>query len=326
MKIWFPTIRANTGADIFTINLAKGLRENGIEIEITWFPHLAEVLPYPLQYIKAPKNIDIIHTNSWYGFAFSRINIPTVISVFHWVHDPALSPYKSITQKFYHDNFIKRYEYSSIDTATVITAISEYTGNQLSNAFPEKNIQIINTGINTNLFRPKNNYTENNKFKLLFVGLPSKRKGFDLLFPIMEKLPKNIVLYYTQGDIKGNNNIIKLGELTLMNLMKHYQECDALLFPTRYEGFGYVVAEAMACAKPAISTNCSAIPELITNNKSGLLCPTDDVSSFVNSVIRLSKDKHLCTMLGQEARNKIVNKFKLESMIKKYIQLYKTLV
>ncbi len=326
MKIWFPTIRAGTGADIFTINLAKGLKEKGIETEITWFPHLAEILPYPLKYIKAPKNVDLIHSNSWYGFAFSNIGIPTVMSAYHWVHDPALSPYKSKAQKIYHDNLIRRYENSSIESADAIIAISKYTGNILSENFPDKKIHIINTGIDINLFKPNNNKTKNDKFKLLFVGSCSKRKGFDLLSPIMKMLPENIILNYTEGNIKNISNVNKLGRLNLSELIKNYQDCDALIFPTRYEGFGYVLAEAMACAKPVISTNCTAIPELITNNKTGLLCEENDILSFSKSILELYKDKELCVYLGEEARDKIISEFNIENMITKYINLYKNLL
>lgn len=326
MKIWFPTIRAGTGADIFTINLVKGLKENGIEAEITWFPHLTEVFPYPLKYIKAPKNTDIIHSNSWYGFAFSKANIPTVISVYHWVHDLALSSYKSRAQKLYHDNLIRRYENYSIEHAAEIIAISKYTGDIVSRNYPDKSINIINTGIDTNLFRPKkNNNTKNDKFNLLFVGSCSKRKGFDLLLPIMNMLPENIMLNYTEGNIK-NNKVNKLGKLNLNELIKRYQNCDALIFPTRYEGFGYVVAEAMACAKPVVSTNCTAIPELITNNKTGLLCEENDIISFSKSILELYENKRLCVRLGEEARKKIIREFNIENMINKYIKLYKTLL
>ena len=326
MKIWFPTIRAGTGADIFIINLVKGLRENGVEAEITWIPHLAELLPYPLKYIKAPKNTDIIHSNSWYGFAFSKVNIPTVISVYHWVHDLALSPYKSKAQKIYHNNLIRRYEKLSIESASKVIAISKYTGDVISRNYPDIKINIINTGIDTNLFRPKiNKKTKNDKFNLLFVGSCSKRKGFDLLLPIMKLLPVNIVLNYTEGNIK-NVNVNKLGKLNLNELIKNYQNCDALLFPTRYEGSGYVVAEAMACEKPVVSTNCTAVPELIDNSKTGLLCEQDDIISFSKSILELYEDNRLCVRLGEEARDKIICKFNIENMINEYIKLYKTLL
>ena len=326
MKIWFPTIRAGTGADVFIINLARGLMKIGIEAEITWFPHLSEIFPYPLRYARVPNNVDIIHANSWYGFAFSRFNIPVVISVFHWVHDSDLLPYKSFLQKAYHDYFIKRYENSSIRNATVITTISKYTGAQLQKEFPDNKIIIINNGIDTNLFIPETSIKKDgSKFNLFYAGTPSKRKGFDLIGPILEKLPSNIYLNYTDGYI-NNNKAQKLGKLNLSQLISAYQSCDALLFPSRYEGFGYVVAEAMACGKPVVTSNCSALPELVENMKTGILCPVDDVPEFVASIMQLYKNRILAEKMGMAARQKVVEEYSLENMINEYIKLYKSII
>lgn len=46
IAVWFLTVRAHTGADIFTERLAEGLQKKGIRAEITWLPHRAEYLPW----------------------------------------------------------------------------------------------------------------------------------------------------------------------------------------------------------------------------------------------------------------------------------------
>ncbi len=72
---------------------------------------LAELLPHPLKYIKAPKNADLLYILIvGMDSHFQIVNIPTVISAYHWVHDLALSPYKSKAQKIYHAHLIRRYE------------------------------------------------------------------------------------------------------------------------------------------------------------------------------------------------------------------------
>ena len=82
----------------------------------------------------------------------------------------------------------------------------------------------------------------------------------------------------------------------------------------------------MACAKPVVSTNCTAVPELIDNSKTGLLCEQDDIISFSKSILELYEDNRLCVRLGEEARDKIICKFNIENMINEYIKLYKTLL
>src|SRR5207244_2734485 len=103
-------------------------------------------------------------------------------------------------------------------------------------------------------------------------------KGADLLPQIMVKLdPREYVLYYTTGlrtKIPKEFNLphmIPLGKLSEEELIVEYNKCDALLFPSRFEGFGYAVAEAMACGKPIIAFKNSSIPELIINDEKGLI-------------------------------------------------------
>lgn len=45
-SIWFPTVKTNTGTDVFTERLADGLNKQGIRAEITWLPLRAEYAPW----------------------------------------------------------------------------------------------------------------------------------------------------------------------------------------------------------------------------------------------------------------------------------------
>ncbi|MSU58682.1 MAG: glycosyltransferase family 4 protein [Pedosphaera sp.] len=63
--------------------------------------------------------------------------------------------------------------------------------------------------------------------------------------------------------------------------------CAALLFPTQYkEGFGIVMAEAMACGTPVLATPCGSVPEVVRDNVNGFVCRR--VEDFSLAVQRLS--------------------------------------
>lgn len=71
--------------------------------------------------------------------------------------------------------------------------------------------------------------------------------------------------------------------------MKNWWKCiifviSFYLLLSRLEGFGYAVAEAMACEKPVVCTNGSLLPELVVDQKSGFLCEQDNVSDFVKKL------------------------------------------
>ena len=54
-----------------------------------------------------------------------------------------------------------------------------------------------------------------------------------------------------------------------------YNSCDILLFPTHHESLGLVGLEAMACNKPVVGSNCTALPEYIIPGKTGELFEKD---------------------------------------------------
>jgi glycosyltransferase involved in cell wall biosynthesis len=77
---------------------------------------------------------------------------------------------------------------------------------------------------------------------------------------------------------------------------------DIFVLPSAYEGFGLSLAEAMSMGLPAIGyKNCSAVNELIENEKNGLLCE-DGVDALAEALRRLMTDKALRVKYGAYAQ------------------------
>ena len=330
MKIWFPTIKAGTGADTFVERLARGLNIAGVDTEITWFNHYLEFFPYLLKLVKPSGSIDIIHANSWYGFAFNNKNNKLIVSEFHCVHDPEFKKHKSILQKIYHNLLIYRYEKSSVQKADAIAVISKHTCERLKEIFPNTKTRLIYCGIDANFFTVSDKVSKDNTFNLLFIGSQSRRKGFDLLLPIMNKLGNNFNLYYTgeyRNELhKNNKNIYNLGRLDKQGLLNAYQNCGAFLFPTRYEGFGYTVCEAMSCGRPVITSNCSSLPELVIQDETGFLCEVNNVDAFCEAARQLAASPELAKKMGRAGRERVLANFTIEKMVDEYIELYESLL
>jgi len=326
MNVWLPTIRAGSGSDIFTNRLATALEDRGVNATITWFDRYFEFAPGLLKIINPPANTDVIHVNSWSGFAFRRPGKKLIVTVHLCVHDPALLQYKSLLQRIYHDNLIRNYETSSFQCGDCVTAVSNYTSNIVQNIFNiDKPVPVYN-GIDTGFFNVQELNVKNKKFTLLFVGNTTRRKGFDLLEPIMDKLGNDFILEYTSGLRKKSHtatgNMINIGQLDQNALVDAYHRCDALLFPSRLEGFGYSVCEAMACGKPVIVSDNSSLSEIIRHGETGLLCKTDDVDAFCNAVKVLSADRDKGREMGKAGREFVVDNFSITKMVRNYIRLY----
>jgi glycosyltransferase involved in cell wall biosynthesis len=107
------------------------------------------------------------------------------------------------------------------------------------------------------------------------------------------------------------------------DLVDLYNGADIFLFPSRLEGFGYAVGEAMACGKPVVCTDASSLPELVVDEKGGLLCQLDSVDEFSDKVRLLGRDEQLRRTMGEFNRNRIVSHFNISQMGASYGELYR---
>lgn len=331
-KILFPLIKAGSGSDIFTNNLQSGLKKLSIVADIQYIPHIYGIFPTLAGKKCDYSGCDIIHTNTWNGYAFKN-NLPLVTTEHHIVHDPLYLRNSGPIQRSYY-RLIYKNERKSLDHADIVTCVSRHTQKKLKEIFGYSDSRLIYNGIDTQIFKPepisqeKYNIPEN-KTILLFVGNLSYRKGADLLIPIMKNLGDDFILLITSGlrshgDF-NQDNIINMGRLSRKNLVEAYNLCDIFLFPSRLEGFGLSVVEAMACAKPVITSNCSSLPELVIDDKGGILCECDNIQKFTRSIKYLSEDPVLRKKQGEFNRCRVTNNFSIEHMSKQYAKLYGTI-
>jgi glycosyltransferase involved in cell wall biosynthesis len=330
--VWFPAIRCGSGTDVFTERLCAGLNARGIRAEITWLPHRAEYAPWSVPVPKPPAWANVVHVNSWLPPRFIPRHLAVVTTMHHCVHDLGLAPYKTPAQRLYHALWVKAIERANLARARCVTAVSHYTAQAAQAAFGVRDITVIYNGVDTERFHPVERSVPHHPFRLLYVGNWDARKGVDLFAPIMTALGPEFELCYTTGKRGARlrytlpGNCRSLGRLAGNDLVRAYQEADALLFPSRLEGFGLVAAEAMACGLPVIACNGSALPEVIEDGISGLLCPRDDVDAFVTTARSLARNLRYWQALRRAARQRAETCFGIGSQIDRYIKLYKSIV
>ncbi len=88
------------------------------------------------------------------------------------------------------------------------------------------------------------------------------------------------------------------------------------------EGFPYSVLEAMSAGLPVVSTNVGGIPEMITDNKTGLFTKPADANDLAKKVKTLLDNKTLTQELGQLAKAKVQSEFGLEKMVEETKKVY----
>lgn len=93
---------------------------------------------------------------------------------------------------------------------------------------------------------------------------------------------------------------------------------DVFVLPSRFEGFGLVLAEAMAAGVACVAYDSSNMPEIITNGMDGVLVPLGDTAALAAAIARLCQDTGERTRLGAGARATAIERFSAERMIADY--------
>lgn len=328
-RVWFPAIRCGSGADVFTERLCAALNAQGIRAEITWLPHRAEYAPWTVPVPAPPDWANVVHINSWLPQRFLPPKLPVIVTVHSCVHDSALRPYKSRLQALYHQHWIYAIEAANIQRARAVVAVSHYTAAQVRTHFGTHDITVIHNGIDCQTFTPTTRTTPHRPFRLLYVGNWRVLKGVELLAPIMERLGSDFVLHYTADRNGGHErfrlpaNSVCLGRLKGGDLVRAYQEADALLFPSRLEGLPLVPLEAMACGLPVIAAKTSSLPEVVEDTVTGFLCEHDDVQGFTSYCHYLAQHIDSWQTMRLAARQKATRHFSIHAMADHYVNQYK---
>ena len=103
--------------------------------------------------------------------------------------------------------------------------------------------------------------------------------------------------------------------------------CDAFVLPAlRREGLPKGVIEAMAYAVPPIVTDSGGSPELVENKNSGTVVPPDDAPAIADAIMYLYRHPETRHEIGQNARQRIRNSFRIEDTIAKTFDVYQELL
>jgi glycosyltransferase involved in cell wall biosynthesis len=154
--------------------------------------------------------------------------------------------------------------------------------------------------------------------RLLCVATLTPRKGHDLLIDALAPLASLPWMLTCVGSLtRGAETVVELrqrinrhgleekvilaGELTGNALESTYQSADLFVLATRHEGYGMVVAEALARGIPVISTRTGAIPELVGAN-AGLLVAPGDGAALHDALEKVLRDPALLASLREGAR------------------------
>jgi len=97
---------------------------------------------------------------------------------------------------------------------------------------------------------------------------------------------------------------------------------DVFTMASLWEGLGLVFLEAMATSRPVLSTEVSAIPEVVVEGETGLLVPPAEVEPMAAGMLQLARDPALRARLGEGGRRRVAEAFGIERMVEETLAAY----
>ncbi len=183
-----------------------------------------------------------------------------------------------------------------------------------------------------------NHLSDKNRHTIIHIGsLLLNNKQQDLLVRIFSKLADTFPNWdlHFWGTGRDQNVIEKLiKQLNLEhrvflkgftdNPMEKLKNADIFIFPSKYEGFGLALGEAMSVGLPCIGfSDCSGVNQLIKHNENGFLA--DDENQLEDQLKKLIEDKNLRQEMGQKAHLMMKN-FAPENIKKQWEDLVTSLI
>lgn len=171
--------------------------------------------------------------------------------------------------------------------------------------------------------------------RVMAVGRYVYQKGFDLLLQAWAKIenqhPDWKLVVYGMGDRDPYEQIIDDLRIdrsrchlygSIPDIKKEYLNSSLFVFSSRFEGFGMVLIEAMACGLPVVSFDCPCGPkDIVRHDEDGLLVPSCNTDSLADAMHRLMSDDDLRKDMASKA---IINvrRFQLNEIAQRWKTLF----
>jgi glycosyltransferase involved in cell wall biosynthesis len=209
----------------------------------------------------------------------------------------------------------------------------------LSNEDKDKWVELNNLAV---IYNPLPEFPESvsectNKV-VVAAGRFVRQKGFDMLIDswrlVAKKHPDWKLKIYGNGNKESFlNQIASNGNLescilydAVPNLSDKLSEGSVFAFSSRFEGFGMVITEAMACGLPPVAFACPCGPkDIINNGIDGFLTNPGDIDTLAEKINYLIENEGLRKEMGKKARNR-AERFRIELIAQEWDSLFRSLL
>jgi glycosyltransferase involved in cell wall biosynthesis len=214
---------------------------------------------------------------------------------------------------FFHPMMRKR-SLREIESAGYIRVTSEWAKHTfVERGVSASKLRVIYPAVDLEHFKPVSK--KDGIFRVLAVASIDPRKGIHYLLQAFEqaRIPRSeLVLIGGTGDPwskqmlrefqSRNPNITqRFMDVTTTPIVESYGSASVLVHPAIEDGYGLVVAQALACGRPAIVTRQSGVSELIRDGQNGFVVESRSVEQLRDRLQLLASDRRLVEQMGERA-------------------------
>ncbi|RZD48772.1 MAG: glycosyl transferase [Thaumarchaeota archaeon] len=152
---------------------------------------------------------------------------------------------------------------------------------------------------------------EKKENQIIFIGRDSYEKGIDILKKIEPRI---------------NGKIIYCTDMKWEDAMENLKASSILVIPSRMESIPQVIKEAFYLKVPIIATSVGGIPELITDNVTGILVPPNNSELLLKNINELLVDNETAKRLSDAGYEFVMNNLTWEVLLPEYVKFYENLV
>lgn len=237
----------------------------------------------------------------------------------------------------------KRKAWDNADITVVATSSWLAKKAASSSLFSNRRIEVIPNALDTDTYRPVPGVIGRQLFDIpdadhivLFGAQQSTsnpRKGFDLLVDAIASLDTtdiHLVVFGGREPDEGPNFDVPTSYVGYLeddqSLAVLYSMADVMVTPSRYEGFGQTVSEALACETPVVAFSGSGPEDIIDHKETGFLATPHEAEDLAAGIEWILEDGKRRGRLGKTARERAIERYSMTTVAAQYGDLFRDLI
>ncbi len=242
----------------------------------------------------------------------------------------------------YYENQIsdrrRRYVRDVLDMGDVMLVLTDSWREFFGRLTDKAKIRVMPNGIVTKGVMAGKEAATGDINKILFLGRICRAKGIrELLEAAGELHAENSKVHLYIGGIfeeedlrpeieKCSDFVTCIGWVSGKEKDRYLDECGIMAVPSYFEGFGLTVIEGMLHGCCVVASNVGGIPDIIENEKDGLMVPAKDAAALKEAIRRVMNDGALAAKLSTNGMKKVLEKYSIEKLSEELVGIYRELI